>query len=97
MLRYSVSLTSIVAKKLEESLISDKDRSSSFSRMTYWVSSKFDHSLRYTGKRKSTDFRWHFFLLLLTIKDDFRAINWVKEYPFPNIALEELKSLLGTC
>jgi hypothetical protein len=30
----------------------------------------------------------------LALADDFLTINWVKEYPFPNIALEEIDSLL---
>src|SRR3989338_3770225 len=31
---------------------------------------------------------------LLALVDDFRTIDWVNEYPFPNIALAEIKSLL---
>jgi hypothetical protein len=31
---------------------------------------------------------------LLALVDDFRTIDWVNEYPFPEIALEEIKSLL---
>jgi hypothetical protein len=32
--------------------------------------------------------------ILLALVDDFRTIDWVNEYPFPNIALQEIKSLL---
>ena len=31
---------------------------------------------------------------LLALVDDFRTIDWVQEYPFPSIALAEIKSLL---
>ena len=31
--------------------------------------------------------------LLLALKDDFRTIDWMNVYPYPEIALEELKSL----
>ena len=33
---------------------------------------------------------------LLALVDDFRTIDWVNEYPFPSIALQEIKSLLVT-
>ena len=34
------------------------------------------------------------FSTMLALADDFRTIDWVNEYPFPSIALEEIKSLL---
>jgi hypothetical protein len=30
----------------------------------------------------------------LALANDFRTIDWVREYPFPNIALKELHELL---
>jgi hypothetical protein len=31
---------------------------------------------------------------MLKLADDFRTINWVEEYPFPSIALAQIKELL---
>lgn len=36
------------------------------------------------------------FFIWLTLADDFRTVDWVKEYPFPSIALKEIQSLLST-
>ena len=38
---------------------------------------------------------WVSFLSLLTLADDFRTIDWMKAYPHPMIALEEIRSLLS--
>lgn len=35
------------------------------------------------------------FPALIALADDFRTIDWVNEYPFPSIALAELKELLA--
>lgn len=32
---------------------------------------------------------------LLALQDDFRTIDWIGEYPFPNISLSETESLLA--
>lgn len=31
----------------------------------------------------------------LALADDFRTINWAEEYPYPNISLRELQSLVS--
>lgn len=30
----------------------------------------------------------------LALVDDFRTIDWANEYPYPSIALEQIKNLL---
>ncbi len=32
---------------------------------------------------------------MLALVDDFRTIDWVKEYPFPVTTLNEIKTLLA--
>ncbi len=31
---------------------------------------------------------------MLALADDFRTIDWAKEYPYPIIALQEIKNIL---
>ena len=31
---------------------------------------------------------------MLTLADDFRTIDWVKEYPFPSVTLNEIEKLI---
>ena len=33
--------------------------------------------------------------IMLTLQDDFLTIDWINEYPFPSIALNEIRTLLA--
>ena len=35
------------------------------------------------------------FCRMLALADDFRTIDWVKEYPYPEKSLREIRSLLA--
>jgi hypothetical protein len=56
----------------------------------------FEHKKSFIqqGLNEKTGMFLPVFSSLLALADDFTTIDWVKEYPYPTISLNEIKSLI---